>query len=166
MDCLKDYILLDGVTPKVTPNSNLYLNRELTIPMLHISGMVSNDQGTLEGIWDEVQTKAIKKFLIRLKLGMQELFSNCMAVDEAWVCKNRETLAMPLLYFLGTELMLEVTHTNRINRYTSIDKNRALEMRDEFTREFQVQLKAALEMINANPKTELGQVFTYVEVLP
>lgn len=170
MNCLIDYILLDGVASTVTPNSGLYVNRELTIPLANINGVINTDPAaTLESLWEEIQVKAIRKFVIRIKLGMQEMYSNCTVVDDVWVCANRELLALPLLYFLGSELMLEVKHTNRINRYTTIDRSRAGDMKAEFDAEFQVQLKAALEMINAKNNTNngrLGEIFTYVEVLP
>ncbi|GEO08772.1 hypothetical protein [Segetibacter aerophilus] len=165
MSCLKDYIGIDGVIPAVTPPSGLFINRELTIPVQHISSVASTSQIDLATVWSEVQDKAIKKFIIRVQLGMQELFNSC-DVDEDWVCANIEKLAMPFIYYLGSELMIEIKHTNRINRYTTIDKHRATELKYEFDNEFQVQLKAALTLINAGEKRETGSVYTYVEVLP
>lgn len=166
MNCLIDYILLDGTTSTVVPNSGLYVNRELTFPIKQVSSAITTDQSDLDTIWTEVQTKAIRKFVIRLKLGMQELFADCTVVTDDWICLNKAVLAMPLLYFLGSELMIELRHTNRINRYTTIDRDRAMEMKDEFDREFQVQLKAALQIINNDVKQEVGEIFTYIEALP
>lgn len=168
MSCLLNYILLDGVAP-VTPNSGLFLNRELTLPVAKVSSLANNEQQTLSGIWTEVQNKAIKKFVIRLKLGMQELFSRCNDVDDTWICANKEDLAMPFMYYLGSELMIEVIHTTRINRFTTIDRDRASEMKDEFDREFPIQLKAALQIINSKAdvvKVQSGEVFDYVDAIP
>lgn len=165
--CLIDYILIEGVPARVMPNSGYYLNRELTIPLKNITSAINAEQNDLTGIWDDVQVKALRKFVIRLQLGMQEMFSNCLVVDEDWICDNKDALAIPWMYFLGAELLLELKHTDRINRFTTIDRGRADEMRNEYLSEFQIQLKAALEIINAEGDAgPIGDVFHYVEVLP
>lgn len=48
------------------------------------------------------------------------------------VCNNKEYFMTAWAYCLGAELMTERIYSSRINRWTTIDKNRAMELRKEF----------------------------------
>ena len=48
------------------------------------------------------------------------------------VCQNKDHFAEALLYCLGSELMTERINSSRINRWTTIDKPRAIELRKFF----------------------------------
>lgn len=174
MDCLKNYIQIEGCgSPEYSYNiagqpatpSGLYINRDLPITIKQIDKVANDVQETFLGLWDEVQDRGIKRFAIRVKNGYRELFSLCN-IDDTLLCNNREALAMPLLYFLGAELMTAWIYSDRINRYTTIDRDRALDLRAEFDREFPMLLKGALEHINAGQDEENGDAFHYQEVLP
>lgn len=173
MTCLKNYIQVEGcaapeytytVDGQAAAPSGLYINRHLPITLRSIDKTANEEQVTFLGVWDEVQDRGIVKFALRVKHGHQELFSHC--VDDAWVCTNREKLAMALLYFLGGELMQERLYSERINRYTTIDRDKAELMRADFEQEFTLHLKAALHSINAGQHQQLGAVMYYQEALP
>lgn len=175
MTCFKNYIQIEGcaaptytytVNGSAATPSGLFINRHLPIPLKQIDKIANEEQVTFLGVWNDVQDRGIQKFIIRVKTGYKELFGVCNGIDDAWLCSNREFLAMPLLYFLGSELMQERLWSDRINRYTTIDKDRATEMKAELDAEFQLQLKAALEAINAGVQEEAGEVFTIIESLP
>lgn len=183
MDCLKDYIQIEGCSApqygydantdgdddpetEPTPASGLYINKDLPgISLENVDKIADGEQQTFLGVWNEVQDRALRKFRIKVKAGYKELFGICN-LDDSWFCDNRESLAMPLLYFLGSELMFERLYSSRINRYTTIDKPKAADLRDEFEAEFTIQLKSALELINDGADEETGDVFTYTENLP
>lgn len=183
MDCLKDYIQIKGCNapaysydantdndddPDTDPTeaSGLFINMDLPgISLENIDKIADKEQQTFLGVWDEVQNRGLKKFHIRVKAGYKELFGICNLEDD-WFCDNREALAMSLLYFLGSELMFERIYSDRINRYTTIDKAKAAALRGEFDNEFTIQLKSALEIINDGADNESGDVYSYEEILP
>lgn len=173
MNCLKNYIQIAGcnapsyeVEGETTPEaSSLFINQDLPISLEEIDKIADSEQVTFLGVWNEVQDRALRKFVIEVKAGYKELFAVCGLSDD-WFCENKELLAMPLLYFLGAELMFEKMFSNRINRYTTIDKVKATELRKEFLKEFTNQLKNALELIRGSQCGEAGAVFKYIESLP
>lgn len=174
MDCLKNYIQIEGCSapaykpdPEAEPEaaSGLFINKDLPISLEQIDGIADEEQKTFLGVWDEIQNRALKKFPIVVKAGYRELFQVCN-IDEDWFCTNKEALAMPLLYYMGAELMFERAYSSRINRWTTVDKSKAEGLKREFDREFQIQLKAALEIIHESPCGEGGDIFSFVETLP
>jgi len=173
MDCFLSYIGIyaPGVlTPPAppAPESGLYINKDLPISIQEIDAYADAEQETLWIVWDEVQKRGIKKFISKVQAGYRDLFGSCF-LDEDWFCDNKAELQLPLLYFLGAELMTEKIYTTRINRYTrAFDIARAREMREEFTNEFYSQLKDALGNIGQVEEKGCANdgVFIYFESLP
>ncbi len=163
LDCLKGFIpIKQGDTESP---SGLFINVDLPITLDMLSKIKETDQADLEAMWLEIQLRGIKKFIIRVKLGYRELFGIC-SIDDDWFCENKEDLAVALLYYLGSELMTERIFSTRINRYTTIDMEKAQKLKELFDNEFTVQLKAALEIIRGDLKDEAGEVFTFREIVP
>ena len=162
--CLKDFILIKQEGGE-TAESGLYINVDLPITLDMLNKIKETEQSDLIDLWDEIQDRTIKKFVIRVKQGYRELFGVC-TVDDDWFCENKDDLSIALLYYLGSELMIERIFSTRINRYTTIDKKKAEELKALFDEEFPIQLKAALEIIHGDFKDETGEVFTYREFLP
>ena len=162
--CLKDFILIKQEGGE-TAESGLYINVDLPITLDMLNKIKETDQADLKAMWDEIQDRGIKKFVIRVKQGYRELFGVC-SIDDNWFDDNKDDLSFSLLYFLGSELMIERIFSTRINRYTTIDRKKAEELKGLFDDEFPTQLKAALEIIHGSVKDEAGEVFTFREVLP
>lgn len=175
MQCLKNYIGIDvqgapayAIEGEETPTaSGLYINKDLPLSLVEMGSLADSEQPSLLVLWDEVQNRAIKKFINKVKAGYRELFNLCFLEDD-WFCENKELLKYALLYFLGVELMIEKIYTTRINRFTrTFDTARAKELREEWQGEFYSQLKDALELIGHNDrKQQGGSVFSLVETLP
>jgi hypothetical protein len=183
MDCLKNFIQIEGCSaPEYEYDSNtdgddnpstdhtdpsgLFINKDLPgVTLESIDKIANSEQLTFLGVWSDVQDRGIRKFRIRVKSGYKELFNKC-DIDDDWFCDNREAMALPLLYFLGSELMFERLYSSRINRYTTIDKEKASQLKTEFDNEFIIQLKDALEIINNGEDEENGTLFSFSEVLP
>lgn len=161
---LKDFILIKQEGGE-NSTSGLYINVDLPITLDMLNKIKETDQADLKAMWDEIQDRGIKKFIIRVKQGYRELFGVCN-VEDTWFDDNKEDLSFALLYYLGSELMIERIFSTRINRYTTIDRKKAEELKMLFDEEFPTQLKAALEIIHGNVKDEAGEVFTFREVLP
>lgn len=177
MDGLKNYIGIEGCAAPaytyigtgetVATPSGLFINKDIAGITIKAMDKVAGDtQETFLGLWDEVQNRAIKKFKLKVRGGYRELFNECDALDDEFFAANRSNLAMPLLYFLGSELMSAWMYTDRINRYTTINADRAAEIKADCDAQFPDYLKTALEDINAGADQENGDVFSYVEGLP
>ncbi|GEM_PF-6552378 len=63
--------------------------------------------------------------------GFSGIWSVKCAYDSV-VCYNKELFAQALLYCLGSELMTERINSSRINRWTTVDKPKAIELRKYF----------------------------------
>lgn len=63
--------------------------------------------------------------------GLSPIFSVKCSYDTL-VCNNKAHFLTSWAYLLGAELMAERIYSSRINRWTTIDKNRAIELRKEF----------------------------------
>ncbi len=182
MECLKNYIQIKGcdapaygyddntdgdndASTDPTEPSELFINVDLPISLEQMDKIADAEQKTFLGVWNEVQDRGIKKFVIRVKAGYKELFGICN-LDDDWFCENKEKLAYPLLYFLGSELMTERMFSTRINRFTTIDRSRASELKELFDAEFITHLKDALELIDDGDHEEGGEIYNIIEVLP
>jgi len=55
---------------------------------------------------------------------------------ESIVCANLDIYGDAYLYALGMELMRERLYSDRVNRFTSVDRNRAKELLDLFTQDY------------------------------
>lgn len=61
------------------------------------------------------------------------------------VCSNKTLFATSLWYLLGREIMQERIYTDRINRYTTIDLNKAKDLKVEFDRLYSEELGMVLD---------------------
>lgn len=81
--------------------------------------------------------------------GLSGIFSIQCSYEQL-VCANKSLFATALWYLLGAEMLTERIHSDRLNRYTTIDLKKALELRDEFYAQYKTELAAAIEGINLN----------------
>lgn len=87
---------------------------------------------------------------------------------DAIVCNNKAVFATALWYMLGAELMTERIYSDRLNRYTTVDRKKAIELRDEFTQAWQNELMTALDGIQIDVNDcciECDAVITYKETV-
>lgn len=66
---------------------------------------------------------------------------------ENYICQNIDLLTYAYWYALATEFMLERVHSDSLNRYTMIDRNRAMELVIEFKNEYTEKLDSVLHDI-------------------
>lgn len=87
----------------------------------------------------------------------------------AIICNNRPEFTDVWMYLLANELMLERLYTSRMNRYTTIDKESAGELKDYFSVEYEKALKEtidALEISREDCCIECNPLITTREALP
>lgn len=171
--CLYDMIglWLPGVASPPAPpipESGLYINKDLPLSLDEINSLTDQEQATFYQLWAEIQTRGIRKFSTKVKSAYREMFKECFTTTDEWFCENKTNLQLPLLYFLGMELMLEKQFTTRINRFTrSFDIQRARELYENFSNEFYEQLADALKNIgHVEDKACDTGTFIYIEQTP
>lgn len=67
---------------------------------------------------------------------------------EGLVCANKEIFATALWYLLGKELMFERMHSDRLNKWTTIDRSRAKELHDMYQETFQREMDIVIDGID------------------
>jgi len=67
---------------------------------------------------------------------------------EGIICKNKSVISTALWYLMGAELLADRIYTDRLNRYTTIDREIAKQLRAEFEERYNVELQLALDGIN------------------
>lgn len=67
---------------------------------------------------------------------------------DAIICANIDLYADAYLYALGVELMRERIYSDRVNRYTTVDKKKAQELLELFTQDYTEFLETANSAVN------------------
>ncbi|MBN2787422.1 MAG: hypothetical protein JXQ69_03765 [Paludibacteraceae bacterium] len=160
LDCLKGLIGVKAgeVTPE--PVTGLYVTSLPDINLVEIGKIADSDQLPGEGqkdwtkLWLDVENRGILKFRTLFLSEINRCFriSN-ITIAECLICENKELLAVSLWYLLGAELMFERINSNRINRYTTIDKSKAKELRADLMELFHSELSTAVAGIDINNST-------------
>lgn len=153
MDSLKGIIgIKRGDVQPLEAASPLYYVCELSgISFENLDAIADADQIDINGVWQDVEPRAIIRFRTAFYAKMSErwkitdrILSNCL-IDE-----NKEMLAVALWYLIGSELMVERVNSDRLNRFTTIDRKKAIELRDYLIQEFDLELTQAITTINPN----------------
>jgi len=100
--------------------------------------------------------------------GMQITFGLRCAYD-AIICANRAEFIEPLQMVHGVEFLAERIYSTRINRFTTIDNQKAKELRTELEKIYQVSLQAVLDGLRideADCCVECEWVTNYTQCLP
>lgn len=70
--------------------------------------------------------------------------SGIFSVNCAWdglVCTNKEPFTRAYWYLLGVELMTELMYSAKVNSYTTIDRSRMIELRNEYGAEYSKEME-------------------------
>lgn len=148
VECFTGFIGILGCNTS-TPGSGLYINSLPGVTLEMVDKIADAEQVTYLGVWAEVEQRGILRFRTALMAKLNECYQiNQRATVECIACENKDLLATSLWYLLGSELMVERIYSNRINRYTTIDKEQAVELRDHFSVEFERELALAVQGID------------------
>lgn len=167
MDCLKNYIGISGcgwvppvpIAPEVLADvfSGLYINQLPGISLKSIEKLADEEQKNFLGVWEDVQTRALLKFSIsfRGKINTNHSITDKTIIN-CLICSNKELYATSLWYLMGAELMIERTSTDRLNRYTTIDLEKAEKLKTQFYTEYLGSFDSAICAMDINGSDCMG----------
>lgn len=160
MECLRNYIGIVGCGAPMPPVieegeepedlfSGLYINQLPGISLRSIEKLADEEQENYLGVWNDVQTRAILKFGIAFRGRMYTSYkvSKVDAIT-CLVCNNKSNFSVALWYLMGVELMIERTSTDRLNRYTTIDLDKAEKLKADFYTEYQACFNDAVNSLD------------------
>lgn len=149
MDCLVGFI---GLSSSIgVSGSGLYLNTLPNINIPSVNKIADEDQKNNDPslnfikVMEDVQSRAINRFRTQFIIELNKCYRiSKRGIAECLICENKDLLAIALQYLMGAELMIERRSSDRINRYTTIDKITAQRSQIEFEERFYEELHVAI----------------------
>lgn len=152
LTCLIDYIgFTNCVGVYEAPESGLYINSLPGISLESIDKIADSEQVTYKGVWADAQTEAAVRFRVDFITEVTKCYQINTECDyDAMICANKELLVNAWRYLLGNQLMIFRLYTPRLNRFTTIDKEDAAELRDLYHVEYEKALSQAVKLIDVS----------------
>jgi hypothetical protein len=155
MDALKGVI---GIKEGTGEQASLYVCALPGISFDNLSKIADADQTDIAGIWKDVEPRALRRFRTAFVAFMNNRYHICTpSVMDCLIEEHKELLIVALWYLCGAELMVERVNSDRLNRFTTIDRKKATELRDYFFEEFDIEIKQAVSSINPNTSSCMPQ---------
>jgi hypothetical protein len=152
LSCLIDFIGLSycaGIYEQ--PASGIYLNSLPGISIQSIDAIADSEQITYLGVWADVQSSAVAQFRIDVISEINKCFELEPGCDyDTLICENDEILVQAWKYCLAVWLMIFRLNTDRLNRYTTVDKKQAAELKDFFQVEYEKALALSGKLIDTS----------------
>lgn len=145
MDCLIGFIGFDGT---VQTGSGLHLTALPGISAYLLEG-IKNRHEEDNQTFNNVEKRSVLKFRTFF---INEL-NRCWRVSdvakaECLICANKELLSVSLWYLMGAEMMAETIGSERTNRFTTVDLDKAQNLRDEYMDVLHAELHTAVSGID------------------
>jgi len=141
----------EGVTPVVLASPALpilFINDLPGVSLAKIDSLTDDEMETYLDVWNTIVLRSIKKFEILVKAKLNQCYKlTDKIVVACLVCEKKDLFDVALWYLHGTELMIEITSTDEMNRYTTIDLEKAEKLKEEFYAEFTGALADAVNSI-------------------
>lgn len=139
----------EGVTPVVEALPILVVNDLPGISLQNINAIVDDEDETFLTLWNKIVLRTMKKFEVLVKAKLNQCYKlTDKTVVACLICEKKDLFDVALWYLHGTELMIERTSTDTLNRYTTIDLDKAEELKTYFYGEFQACLDDAVQAID------------------
>jgi len=150
LNCLLNYI---GLASSVgTAESGLYLDALPGINIFNVTKIADKGQD-YEGnkAFDDVEKRTIAKFrsLFITEFNRCHKLYNRDAID-CLICENKELFAVSLWYLMGAEMCEEFLRSDRINRHTTVDRQKIKESQASFLDAFYSEISTAILGIDLN----------------
>lgn len=152
MNCFIDYIGLSycGGVYEQAP-SGIYLNSLPGISIQNIDAIAESEQTTYLGVWDDVQSSAVAQFRIEVIAEMRKCFKLNRDCDyTTLICANKDILIQAWKYCLAVWLLYFRLNTDRLNRYTTVDRKQAEELRTFYQVEYEKALSQSVALMNTD----------------
>ncbi len=153
MECFIDYIGLSYCERGVydTPASGIYLNSLPGISIENIDKIADSEQVTYLGVWADVQSFALAQFKLDVMTEMKKCYQLNKGCDyDALICDNIEELTLAWKYMLGVSLMIFRLTSDRVNRWTTVDRTQAQELRDLYQVNYENSLKQGVLLMDTD----------------
>jgi hypothetical protein len=180
LDCLKGLIGLSEQV-EIVP-SGLYVVALPGISLANITKIADkNEQADSryepdpQAVFNDCEKRAILRFRNAFIAAMSKCWHlNDLDVAECIICEYRARLATSLWWYMGHEIMVERVSSDRLNRFTTLDKKKAVELRDEMFDTATVELENLVKGLNPNSSgcipdddpVACGNIVTTVTSLP
>lgn len=153
MDCFLNHIGLNYCLRGVydTPASGIYLNSLPGISIENIDKIADSEQITYLGVWNDVQAFALAQFRLDIITEMKKCYALNKDCDyDAMICENIDELTPAWKYLLGVSLMIFRLTSDRINRWTTIGRDEAKELKDFYQLEYEKALKQGVQLMDTD----------------
>lgn len=148
VECFTGFIGLLGCKSEA-PGSGLYINSLPGVTLEMVNKIADSEQITYLGVWKDIEQRGILRFRTSLMAQLNKCYQiNERATVECIACEHKDLLATSLWLLLGSELMTERIYSDQINRYTTIDRAQAEELRAHFDVEYEKELALAVQGID------------------
>lgn len=139
----------EGVTPVVEALPILVVNDLPGVSLQNINAIVEDEDETFLTLWNKIVLRTMKKFEVLVKSKLNQCYKlTDKEVVACLICEKKDLFDVALWYLHGTELMIERTSTDTLSRYTTIDLDKAEELKAYFYGEFQACLDDAVQAID------------------
>lgn len=131
-------------------SATLFINQLPGVSLQNIEALADgNEQQTFIDVFADISLRARKKFEVLAKAALNICYRiTDKKVVACLICEKVELFDVALWYLYGSELMIEVTSSDSLNRWTTIDLDRAEKLKAEFFAEFQAALDDAIKAIS------------------
>lgn len=143
---LKDFI---GLSARLsTSASGLYVDALPDISVAGIDRMVECEED-VNSLWNDIQLRAIAKFrtLFFAEVNRCHHVSDNSKID-CLIVSNKDILATALWYLMGAEVMYSRGASSRMNSYTTLDRSKSKDIRQDLEDLFEKALHMAVAGID------------------
>lgn len=164
--------------------NTVYLAKEYPVwkyPHLFVAYDANNIQAIVAqdeflGDWDYISKKQVSTGTLPKRTNLSGaddtgmvLNYNLLCSIDNFVCHRRELFKDAYWYLLGTEFCNERLFSDRINRYTLLNRDEATQMRDQFDAEYKMKIEGVLRGIKMRDNDECfvcNRLVNFRTVLP
>lgn len=153
MQCFIDHIGLFYCAGGIydAPASGIYLNSLPGISIENIDKIADSEQITYKGVWDDVQMFALAQFRLDVISEIGKCFKLNRDCDyNEMICDNIDELTLAWKYMLGVSLLIFRLNSDRVNRWTTIQREEAKELRDFYQVEYEKALKQGVLLMDTD----------------
>jgi hypothetical protein len=129
--------------------SGLYADALPGISMENLAKIGQTADGDPASVFDACEDRAIRTFISAFAAALNEHYCiSDMEVMDCLIESNKPKIALALWYFVGYELMIERTASDRLNRFTTLDLKKAKELHNFFNERAQIEVSNAVKSID------------------
>ena len=149
MESLIDHIGILNCNGAIPPGG--YINSLPGVSLKSIDSIADEEQVTYLGVWADVQATAATIFYTDFIAELNKCYQlNAYCDYEAIICANVSKITNAWKYLLGAQLMIFTLHTTRINRYTTIDRKSAEELRAYYEVQYEKSIAQSAQIVDVS----------------